>query len=42
MFEDHVNFPIRNFNGRIDEFLIYQAALSPTEIQALFESGKPE
>jgi len=24
-------FPIRNFNGRIDEFLIYQAALTPPE-----------
>ncbi|EDY20750.1 putative transmembrane anti-sigma factor [Chthoniobacter flavus Ellin428] len=35
-------FPIRNFNGRIDEFLIYQAALSPTEIHELFEIGKPE
>lgn len=35
-------FPIRNFNGRIDEFLIYQAALSPAEIHNLFEIGKPE
>ncbi|MDR3403753.1 MAG: FecR domain-containing protein [Chthoniobacter sp.] len=35
-------FPIRNFNGRIDEFLIYQAALTPAEIHELFENGKPE
>jgi hypothetical protein len=35
-------FPIRNLNGRIDEFLIYHAALAPSEIAALFEAGKPE
>lgn len=35
-------FPIRNLNGRIDEFLIYKAALPPTEIHALYEAGKPD
>jgi hypothetical protein len=35
-------FPIRNFNGRIDEFLIYKAALSPAEVHELCEIGKPE
>ena len=35
-------FPIRNFNGRIDEFLIYKAALSSAEVRELFEAGKPE
>ncbi|MEI9898511.1 MAG: LamG domain-containing protein [Chthoniobacter sp.] len=35
-------FPIRNFNGRIDEFLIYQAALTPAEVHELFASGQPE
>ncbi|HSI15170.1 MAG TPA: LamG-like jellyroll fold domain-containing protein, partial [Chthoniobacter sp.] len=35
-------FPIRNFNGRIDEFRIYQAALSPAEVREQFEIGKPE
>lgn len=35
-------FPIRNFNGRIDEFRIYQTALSPAEIREQFEIGKPE
>lgn len=35
-------FPIRNFNGRIDEFRIYQAALSLAEIHEQFEIGKPE
>ncbi|MES2696205.1 MAG: LamG-like jellyroll fold domain-containing protein [Verrucomicrobiota bacterium] len=35
-------FPIRNLNGRIDEFALYRAALAPDEIRALYESGKPE
>jgi hypothetical protein len=35
-------FPIRNLNGRMDEFLIYRAALTPSEVAALFEAGKPE
>ena len=35
-------FPIRNLNGSIDEFALYQAALSPAEILALYEAGKPE
>ena len=34
-------FPIRTLNGAIDEFAIYQSALSPAEIQAMFEQGKP-
>lgn len=35
-------FPIRNFNGCIDEFAIYSAALSGAEIRAMFEAGRPE
>ena len=35
-------FPIRNLNGRIDEFLIYKAALTSAEVHDLFEIGKPE
>jgi len=35
-------FPIRNLNGRIDEFAIYSAALSGAEIRAMFEAGRPE
>lgn len=35
-------FPIRNLNGRIDEFLIYKAALPPAEIHALYEAEKPD
>ncbi len=35
-------FPIRNLNGRIDEFAVYGAALTPSEISKLYQSGKPE
>jgi hypothetical protein len=35
-------FPIRNLNGRIDEFAVYGAALSGPEIRAMFEAGRPE
>jgi hypothetical protein len=34
-------FPLRNLNGRLDEFLIYSAALGGGEIRELYESGKP-
>ncbi len=36
-----VPFPIRNLNGRVDEFLIYQEPLSGDEIAALYELGAP-
>jgi len=35
-------FPIRNFNGRMDEFAIFRAALSPQEIKRMWEAGNPE
>jgi hypothetical protein len=35
-------FPVRNLNGAIDEFAIYQEALGPGQIAALFESGRME
>lgn len=35
-------FPIRNLNGAIDEFAIYGGVLSPTEIQTIYQQGKPE
>ena len=35
-------FPIRNLNGCLDEFAIYDTALNTREIKALFEVGKPE
>lgn len=33
--------PIRNFNGRIDELVVYSVALSAGEIRHLSEVGKP-
>ena len=33
--------PIRNFNGRIDEFMIAGHALTNEEIQSLYQKGKP-
>jgi hypothetical protein len=35
-------FPIRNFNGRMDEFAIFKAALSANEIKAIYEAGRTE
>lgn len=32
--------PIRNFNGRIDEFLLFGEALDPREIRQIFEAGR--
>lgn len=32
---------IRNFNGRMDEFLLYRTALTESEIRAMYEAGKP-
>lgn len=39
--ENHA-FPIRNLNGAIDEFAIYNTALTATEIQSLHHEGRPE
>jgi hypothetical protein len=36
-----VPFPVRNLNGRVDEFLIYQKPLSGDEIATLYELGIP-
>jgi hypothetical protein len=33
--------PIRNFNGRMDEFVVFNEALSDAEIAGLFEEGRP-
>lgn len=38
----HHQFPIRNFNGRMDEFAMFREALSPAEIKHLWEAGNPE
>ena len=34
-------FAVRNLNGRLDEFAIFSSALSPAEVQSLYQSGKP-
>ncbi len=36
------NYPVRNLNGRIDEFAIYAAVLEPAEIRAMVEAGRPD
>lgn len=33
--------PIRNFNGRIDEMIIFHTAVSADEVRQVFEMGKP-
>jgi hypothetical protein len=35
-------FPIRNLNGAIDEFAIYSAVLSASEVRDLYLHGRPE
>lgn len=35
-------FPIRNLNGSLDEFMIYRVALDAAEIRQLYEAGKPD
>ncbi|RBP46115.1 FecR family protein [Roseimicrobium gellanilyticum] len=35
-------FPVRNLNGCLDEFLIYSVALDPSVVRQMFEIGKPQ
>lgn len=35
-------FPIRNLNGCLDEFSIYNTALTQTEVRKMYEAGKQE
>ncbi len=35
------DFAVRNLNGRLDEFTIYNTALNPSEIHTLYLHGKP-
>jgi hypothetical protein len=32
---------IRSFNGRMDEFLLFKAALTPGEVAMIYETGRP-
>jgi hypothetical protein len=36
------NEPVRNLNGRMDEFILFDQALDGREIRAIYEAGKPE
>lgn len=36
-----LRYPIRNFNGRIDEFALFNEALSDQDIQNLYRLGEP-
>jgi hypothetical protein len=36
------NFPVRNLNGAIDEFSLYDEVLSTSEIHQIFTIGRPE
>ena len=38
--DDTGSAPIRNFNGRMDEFMLFNAVLSEGEIAALYEQGR--
>ncbi|QDU63320.1 FecR protein [Planctomycetes bacterium Pan216] len=38
---DEPRFAVRNLNGSLDEFALYDAALSPEEIKDLYDHGKP-
>jgi hypothetical protein len=31
----------RNFNGRLDELIVFDQALSPDEVQQLYKAGRP-
>ena len=34
-------FPVRNFQGRIDELMIFRRALTAGEVKTMYEEGKP-
>lgn len=38
---EDTHFALRNLNGLIDEFMIFDAALTAEEIRTLYEKGKP-
>ena len=38
---DEPRFAVRNLNGSMDEFALFEAALSADEITELYDHGKP-
>ena len=41
MYRKDAAFTIRNLNGSMDEFALFAAALTPQEIAAIYERGRP-
>ncbi|MEL6107913.1 MAG: LamG domain-containing protein [Planctomycetota bacterium] len=39
---DYDDWPLRGFNGRIDEFVVFNRALNVQEVRSLFEAGTTE
>ncbi len=40
-FRETPSFAVRNLNGSIDELMIFNAALTESEVGELFEKGRP-
>jgi hypothetical protein len=40
--QDLKDYRIRSLNGRIDEFIVFDAPLSSEELRRIYESGKPQ
>jgi concanavalin A-like lectin/glucanase superfamily protein len=40
--QDLQDYRIRSLNGRLDEFILFERALSPAEIKTIYEDGKPQ
>ena len=38
---DEARFAVRNLNGSLDEFAMFRVALTPDEIEEMYEHGKP-
>ncbi|MEO6739364.1 MAG: LamG-like jellyroll fold domain-containing protein [Chthoniobacteraceae bacterium] len=41
VYRTDAKFAVRNLNGSMDEFALFSAALSPKEIEDIYEHGKP-
>jgi hypothetical protein len=40
--KDLLDYRIRSLNGRVDEFILFDAPLSADEIHSIYESGRPQ
>ena len=41
VYRTDAHFAVRNLNGSMDEFAFFAAALTPKEIEDIYEHGKP-